>query len=121
MAKTLTECAELQCTPKPTIRPPWFRCRVPFVPQGETMTQQAAFDQTDVNQIVARFHRDGYMPTNNRTPQYGDVTQLQGDLTQKLCEAEAIIKTAAEFAEKWSPPEPDTPPAADTPPPQEQP
>lgn len=74
------------------------------------MTQQAARDQTDVNAIVERFARDGYLPSSGKQPYYGDVTHLQGELTQKLQEAQDIIDRANAFAETWQEPPAETPP-----------
>lgn len=93
-------------TAKRIVRGPDFRERVSFKTTGPTRTQQSHFDQTDVNAIVERFKRTGYLPPASRQPQYGDVTLLQEDLTNALAKAQANIEIAQQYAETWQPPEP---------------
>lgn len=82
-------------------------------------TQDSHADQTNVNDIVARFARTGEMPVGKGTPQYGDVTSLQGDLTEQINQANEDIaalnayKTDLEAlaaAKALEPPEPEPTP-----------
>lgn len=66
-------------------RKPWARERHITVVEGESMTQQDPGMDTDINHIVARFDRTGIMPPASREPQWGDITQLQGEYLE-LCE-----------------------------------
>lgn len=69
---------------RPTIRKPWERQRV-ITPVGETSCTDTSFgNDTDINNIVARFARTGQMPPPQKEPKYADVTGLQGDLTEML-------------------------------------
>jgi len=93
----------------PTIRTPYTRVRssVDFS-NVESVTDTSFGNDTDVNHIVARFHRDGTMPTPTQDQcQYADVTGLQKDLTTLIQESnEALDKVkeaqAAESARKQS-------------------
>lgn len=89
-------------TPRP--RPRNSRLRVIATNNGESMTQQAHLDQTDVNAIVARFDRTGQLPPALRAGQYADVTGLQGDLTERLNYAQDTLTMAEKFANAWTPP-----------------
>lgn len=114
------DSSPLSCGPQiRKVRPPWCRVRRVTVFEGETRTQQAHKDQTDVNAIVERFHRTGQLPLPKGTPQYGDVTSLQVDLTEALARSSEVIERAQEYLSSWKPPEPavdeapePTPPAA---------
>mgnify|MGYP000160647492 CR=1 FL=1 len=69
----------------PTIRKPYDRVRLIADIPSDSKTVTDAGNDTDINRIVARFRRTGVMPTGNQTePQYGDVTALQGDLTELI-------------------------------------
>lgn len=48
----------------------------------ELRTDQSLGNDTNINNIVARFKRDGYLPPVETAPEYADVTDLQGDLTE---------------------------------------
>lgn len=102
--------------PRP-VRQPWCRVRTITVNDEPSMTQMSHVDQTDVNAIVARFKRTGVMPDGRKDGQYGDVTGLQGDLTELYQRAADNISRATEFASGWSPPNipvvPDPPPQGD--------
>jgi len=68
---------------RPLIRKPWNRLRV----QVDLTGQQSKVDasqgnDTNVNHISSRFAITGHLPANTATPQYADVTGLQGDLTE---------------------------------------
>lgn len=45
--------------------------------EGPSMTVQSHKDETDINKIVARFHRTGEMPPSTKTPQYADISSIQ--------------------------------------------
>lgn len=113
---------------RPEIRPPYARPRSKTIIEGESMTQHSHADQTNVNLIVERFQRTGYMPPPTRQPQYGDVTGLQVDLTEAYNRSLDTIQSAQEYAAQWEiqrakeaeelsrtpPAETDTPPVAPT-------
>lgn len=90
--------------PRP-VRQPWCRIRVITVNDEPSMTQASHYDQTDVNAIVERFKRTGQLPVPIATPQYADVTGLQGDLTDLHNRAREHIEIAERFAAGWKPPE----------------
>lgn len=50
--------------------------RVVFQTSGPSLTQQSAFDETDINQIVLRFSRTGELP-EQRSPSYEDISSVQ--------------------------------------------
>lgn len=83
----------------------WERTRYSIRAFGPTMTQLSHYDQTDVNAIVARFKRDGYMPPDLRQPQYGDVSSLNQSLTDLVAQANATEAVAREFLDNFTPPE----------------
>lgn len=88
---------------KRCIRSYWDTGKQVMVPVGESLTVELPPFETDVNEIVARFERTGYLPTSDRVPQYGDVTHLQVDLTQALADAQQTLSIADQFAESWKP------------------
>lgn len=68
-----------------TVRTPYERVRVQTPGGGESMCDQSAAGPTDVNYIIERYARTGIMPEPNKDKaQYGDVTSLQGDLTDRI-------------------------------------
>jgi len=69
----------------PYIRKPWERVKTVTPVSSESRTQANLGNDTNVNQIVARFSRTGVMPQPTSEPVYADVTNLQGlDLTQLI-------------------------------------
>lgn len=69
----------------PLIKKPYQRQRVYVDFTGvESVTDTSFGNDTDVNNIVARFSRTGELPQNTSTGQYCDVTNLQEDLTVLL-------------------------------------
>lgn len=67
------------------IRLPRERERCAFFCVGDSRTVQSAADSCDVNKIIQRYDRTGILPDSGRGPgQYGDVTGLQGDLTEAI-------------------------------------
>lgn len=88
---------------KPEIRKPWHTGKAETIPFPEKGKTDASFgNDTDVNKIVARFARTGMLPEGQQG-QYEDVTALQGDLAQMICDSRNALnelKTAKENAEK---------------------
>lgn len=78
-------------------RSPFWRERVQFVPVGDSMTHQSHAEACDVNAIIRRYDRTGVLPPATREAQYGDVTGLQGDLTERYVDAQATTAAAASF------------------------
>ncbi|WNK13883.1 MAG: internal scaffolding protein [Microvirus sp.] len=112
--KQTGECAPVRCpeSKRPFIRNPWCRERLQTINDEPSSTHTSHGDSVDVNHIVNRYTRDGYMPAQTRQPMYGDVTGLQGDLTQRLQEAEETIRKTEAFLAGYQPPTPAaTPPA----------
>lgn len=85
------------------VRGYWNTAKYLTVIEGESLTVEVPPFETDVNEIVSRFERTGYLPTSDRVPQYGDVTNLQVDLTQALAEAQQTLNIADQFAQSWEP------------------
>ncbi|WNK13184.1 MAG: internal scaffolding protein [Microvirus sp.] len=102
------ECPPVRCpeSKRPFVRAPWCRERLREVNDEPSQTHTAHGVSVDVNHIVDRYTRDGYLPMQSRQPMYGDVTGLQGDLTQRLAEAEETIRRTEEFLAGYKPPEP---------------
>lgn len=59
--------------------------------EGESLTQEHLFDQTDVNQIVEAFTRTGQLPAATRQGYYEDVSELNGDLTGLLETSRRVV------------------------------
>jgi len=81
----------------PVVRPWWWRESVKTAIVGESRTQQAHKDTTDVNVILSRYERTGVLPSVKQNGMYADVTGLQGDLTERIMESQSVIATAQEF------------------------
>lgn len=77
------------------IRRPHERLRVQTEIIGESLTQQSFKDLTDINNIVNRYDRTGYLDGRNTTPVYADVTSLQGDLTESINSSREAIAIAS--------------------------
>lgn len=78
----MTKCNEQK---RPDILKPWQRKRVIVNLEGQKLQVDTSMgNDTDVNNIVARFARTGQLPANPNPPQYADVSGLQGDLTEML-------------------------------------
>lgn len=76
----------------PFVRPPYFRERRTFQTSGESRTHRAHAAACDVNNIIARFERTGEMPRARVQGGYGDVTSLQGDLTERALFAADVTR-----------------------------
>lgn len=81
------------------IRKPRERYRTPFSNFGPSMTDQTKALETDINYIVARYARSGEFPPLLQQPVFADVTQLQGELSERLAYAERIIGEAKALQE----------------------
>ena len=68
-------------------RDPLSRIKIQHFTVGESKTRQSEADQSDVNKIVERFSRTGYLPPMTSQPIYDDVTGIQGDFTDKINES----------------------------------
>lgn len=62
-----------------------------FDPQDD-MTHQAHAESCDVNTIIRQFDRTGVLPPVKKQPRYGDVSNLNRDLTELLEEAESTVE-----------------------------
>jgi len=82
------------------IRRPLWRERVQHIVEGESLTHQSHAESCDVNNIIRRYERTGELPPARRPPQYGDVTSLQGDLTERHEAAKEVIQTSREHVNK---------------------
>lgn len=89
----------------PFVRPRWCRERRMEDFGTESSVQQGFGEQTNINEIVKRFQRTGFMPPQ-REPIYADVTGLQGDLTELIERSRETIRIAEEFASNWKPSDP---------------
>lgn len=47
-------------------------------------TQQSHLESCDVNNIIAHYNRTGDLPRSNRVPNYADVSNLSGNLSDLL-------------------------------------
>lgn len=81
------------------IRNPRERHRTPFSNFGPSMTDQTKALESDINYIVARYARSGEFPPLVQQPVFADVTQLQGELSERLAYAERIIGEAKALQE----------------------
>lgn len=48
------------------------------------MTHQSHADSCDINKIIKQYDRTGVLPPAAHPPQYGDVSELGGDLTEQI-------------------------------------
>lgn len=71
-----------------------FIVQTPF--EGESRTVQDHKNVVDINTIVKKFDRTGQLPTGRMDGQYGDVTQLQSDLTTLIAHSRNIRDEARE-------------------------
>jgi len=82
------------------------RLRVQAVPEGETRTVQSHKDLTDINNIVERYQRTGYIPPGRMEPQYGDASALNKPLIELAQDAESVIAQTDEFMSTYKPADP---------------
>lgn len=102
--------AGLECGSAPFVRPPWCRPKVVTFNDEPSMTQQVHKDLTDVNVIVDRFARTGYLPGGTAQARYADVTGMQGDFTELVERSRRQVAEAKAFMDDWKPPEPPSEP-----------
>lgn len=79
---------------KPVVRKPWERRRVVNDTRGDSLTHQSHIATCDINRILANFDRTGTLPDPTREAQYGDVTGLQGDLTERINSSREVLDEA---------------------------
>lgn len=85
-----------------------------YVETCESMTDRSSGNETNINNIVARFARTGYLPPATEQPQYGDVTDLQQDLTTLHNKMHDTLNEFNEFQQNWKPREPEPTPTPQT-------
>lgn len=78
----------------PVVRHPYSRLRVTVRSDLASRTQQSHKDQCDINKILRRFDNTGELPPPTREAQYGDVTGLQGDLTERINTSREVLDQA---------------------------
>lgn len=78
-------------------RDPLSRDRLAFETKGESLTRQSEAVHCDVNTIIERYTRTGQLPPSRRQGAFADVTDLQGDLTERAARARETIATADNF------------------------
>jgi len=89
-----------------------------YVETDESRTDTSHGNDTDINNIIARFERTGYLPPATEQPQYGDCTELQQDLTTLHNKMHDTLNEFNEFQQNWKPREPEptpTPQPTETP------
>lgn len=110
------------------VRNPRTRARVKALVTQESRTVQSYRDATDINNIVAHFHRTGEFPFTavaRQTPQYADVSNISHKNFQELAEAyaeahERLTSEELRLAESVNQDDPNdpvsAPPPGETPP-----
>nr|QJB18929.1 MAG: internal scaffolding protein [Microvirus sp.] len=96
-------------------RPFGFRERYITVVDVPSQADTSAGNDTDINNIMARFDRTGQLPPGYAEPRYEDCTPFNRDLTELINDAKAVSSQAQEFISTWSEPEPSTPPPSTEP------
>lgn len=82
------------------VRNPYQRHRVQTPIFGESMTHQSHAESCDINNIIRRYDNTGTLPPAAREAQYGDVTDLQVDLTERInTSRETLDKAGRALAE----------------------
>lgn len=76
-------------------RPPYHRHSV-TLSAPESLTHQSHAESCDINTIIRQFDRTGLLPPATKQPQYGDVSELNRDLTELIAEAD---ETQAKYLE----------------------
>lgn len=64
--------------------------RVQYFNEDPSLTDRSQGEATDINNIMRRFQKDGYLPLSNRQGVYADMSEVPTSLT----DAYAVIKTA---------------------------
>lgn len=73
---------------------------------GESVVDAAAGNDTNVNHIMERFQRTGFLPPAAREGQYADVSNL-GDLTDTMVRTQEALIAAQNAAEEAPAPDPE--------------
>lgn len=82
-------------------RPPYHRHSVPLdLSAEESMTHQSHAESCDINSIIRQFDRTGLLPPPTREGQYGDVSELNRDLTELIAEADETQQRYLELREQ---------------------
>lgn len=90
-------------TPAPYIKKPYERVRQTLETFGETRVDTSFGNDTDVNRIVAKFHRTGVWPGPPESQgEYCDVTGLQKDLTELVNESREALQKAEEMQQEYA-------------------
>ena len=90
----------------PTVRKPYERERLQISTDKPSVVDTSHGNDTDVNNIVARFKRTGQMPPVPHpgapgSGQYADVTGLQKDLTELVEESREALEKAEEIKREY--------------------
>ena len=81
-------------------RGPFEDLRVPTIVEGESMTDDSAGNDTDINNIIARFDRTGQLPTGRGPGQFEDVSGLNQDLTELLSKQKEALQELQDLETK---------------------
>lgn len=65
--------------------------RKPFIPGGQSKTQQHFKEKVDIRNIVGNYRRTGQLPLSNASPIYGDFSEV-GTYQQCLDRVKAVEK-----------------------------
>lgn len=83
------------------VRRYWEHYRLQDFPVGESMTEQAHAQASDVNYIFEKYARMGMSPPPDGRPvQYADVTALQRDLQERISFAQRTFADVQQAAER---------------------
>jgi len=75
------------------------RLRVQSVPVGESCAIQADAEHCDINNIIARYERTGFLPPATREGVYDDVSNLNRDLGELIQESVGAMRSYSDFLE----------------------
>ena len=87
--------------PRGMVKKPRERVRHISIIRGESVTDKSQGSEWEIDNIVNKFTRSGVLPqqTNKGKGVYADVTQLQGDLGERLEWAQNVINEAQAYLE----------------------
>lgn len=86
----------------PRIRKPYEREAQPWPYHNtESVVDRSFGNDTDVNNIIARFKRTGHLPEQGAPGQYADVTGLQRDLTELVEESREALQKAEKMQREY--------------------
>jgi len=78
---------------------PGERLRVQAKPVGESKTIQADADACDINKIIARYEKTGFLPPVMKQGVYDDVSALNRDLTELVAESVVAMRSYSDYLE----------------------